>query len=343
MMRLTVCETVDAQAWDSKIGSLKAGIIHSSAYAKYVLAGQPNASPRYVTLTTEGGECVGAALGFQTRSSHKLLGPLTGRFWLAGTPVVAGDVEDCLLEFLRQLEAYARGEGHAELEIGSSASFHGRQELEELGFSLTHRLEFELGLEPSEEDLWRNMKPKRRKNIKRAIRTGVTVEDLPGEEGIAELRRLQGDSSERIMARGGPDIAQRSGSSDDPVGVLLDCGLGRLVCAKVDGQVESVGLFTHFNGLVYHTLSGHSQKALETQAPTLLLWETIKRYRSEGAERLNFGGCKADAIQEGGPEHGVYVYKMAFGAECKECTSGRKVLRKVTYGLVRAARKVLHA
>jgi lipid II:glycine glycyltransferase (peptidoglycan interpeptide bridge formation enzyme) len=125
------------------------------------------------------------------------------------------------------------------------------------------------------------------------------------------------------------------------VRILLDAGVARIVGAELDGQIVSAGLFTLFNGLVYHTLSGHSTVGTEAQAPTLLLWETIKRYRGEGAKRFNFGGCSASAIEEGSPEHGVYVYKNAFGGECIECTSGRKVLRTVRYGLARGLKAAL--
>ena len=108
-----------------------------------------------------------------------------------------------------------------------------------------------------------------------------------------------------------------------------------------EAQVVSAGLFTHFNRLVYHTLSGHGEEALRTQAPTLLLWETIKRYKAEGAERFNFGGCPVSAADEANPSHGVYVYKMGFGGRRYECTSGHKVLRKAAYGAMRGLRRLL--
>ena len=167
----------------------------------------------------------------------------------------------------------------------------------------------------------------------------MTVAELRPDEGLAELRRLQEHSSRRIVARGGPDIAKR-GRTDDPAARLLEAGVGRIVGAMLDGQVFSAGLFTSFGGLVYHTLSGHSEEALRSQAPTLLLWETIKWYKRAGAQRLNFGGCSHAAEQQGHSEHGVYVYKMGFGGQRLLCTSGRKVLRPVRYALSQGLRKI---
>lgn len=339
--RFQVRESVDSSRWDAMVSLLGGTIQHSSAFAGYTLAADADNCPAFMSLQADDGTPIGAALGFRVRSPRRLLAPLTGRMWLPAMPAVCSEAKDALLEFLGHIEQYARRNGCVVLEVNSAASRSGREEFTRLGFELTERLEFELDLQRSEDDLWQEMEYKRRKNIKKAIRTGVTIRDLAGENGIAELRRLQGDSSQRIVGRGGPDITRQRRSAEDPVNVLLDAGLGRIVCGEVDGKIVSAGLFTQFNGLVYHTLSGHSEEALRSQAPTLLVWETIKRYRREGAKRFNFGGCKADAVEEDSPEHGVYVYKKAFGAECIPCTSGRKVLNKVRHALLRGLKRTL--
>ena len=70
-------------------------------------------------------------------------------------------------------------------------------------------------------------------------------------------------------------------------------------------------------------------------------WETILRYKKEGAQKFNFGGCKIEAVNEGDPEHGVYVYKKAFGTQCVDCCSGYKILKKKTYALYRGLKKII--
>jgi lipid II:glycine glycyltransferase (peptidoglycan interpeptide bridge formation enzyme) len=182
------------------------------------------------------------------------------------------------------------------------------------------------------------MEYKRRKNLKKAARLGVQIVGLDAEAGVSALRRMQAASSERIERRGGPRIGRNGDSERDPVYELLRHGVGRLVGAAVNGEIASASLFTRFGALVYHTLSGHGPKALETQAPTLLIWETIRRYRDEGAARFNFGGCSADAAREDSPEHGVYVYKKAFGAELIACTSGTRILRPALHWAYTRAR-----
>ena len=340
-MELTVSEHVDGERWDAALREIGGTIYHSSVWARYIRAASPNAAPRFMTLTSEDGNTVGMALGFQERSRHRLLAPLTGHVRFESMPAVGEEDGGILTEFLRLVESYALDLGSAELTVGSYASFQGARSLAELGFDVTKRVEFELDLGPSEDDLWNGLEYKRRKNIKKAKRSGVAIRGLPPDQAVPVLRSLQGESSKRIVARGGPDISFHGEAERDAANALLESGIGRVVGAEVDGQVVSAGLFTCFNGLVYHTLSGHSREALKTQAPTLLLWETILRYKQEGAARLNFGGCSIGAIEEDSPEHGVYAYKKAFGGHCRECTSGHKVLRTGAHAIVRLARAVL--
>jgi len=340
-MKLDVLKNVDANDWDTNIRCLGGNICHSSTHTEYIVTGQSNTTVRYLTLMSDDGELTGAVPGFQSRSPHKLLAPFTGRFWLVSMPVVRTDVTVALLEFIRHIEDYARASGNIELAIGSSASANGSVELEKLGFGVIKRLEFELDLDHSEEELWQNMEYKRRKNINKAKRSDVIIQDLPGEEGIAHLRRLQGHSSQRIVARGGRDITHKQEHGHDPLMILLESGVGRIVGARVNDEIVSAGLFTHFNHLVYHTLSGHSSEALKSQAPTLLIWDTILRYKQQGARRFNFGGCKIEAVNKGDPEHGVYVYKKGFGTQCVECSSGYKILKKTTKAVQRRLKSLL--
>ena len=76
-------------------------------------------------------------------------------------------------------------------------------------------------------------------------------------------------------------------------------------------------------------------KGFECQSGTFLLWETIKQYKTLGANRFNFGGCGINSINKTSSEYGVYCYKNAFGSTIIKCTSGQKILRPFTYRIVK--------
>jgi len=313
--------------WDDGLRAAGGTVFHSRAWADYTQAEQRGTTPHYVRLRQPDGSAAAWALAFLDRSRHRLIAPISGALWLDSYPVTtpAGDATT-LRAALLELVRWARRRGVLEITIGSFASPQREFALGELGFTETRRLEFELDIRQPDDALLAGLEYKRRKNLRKAARLGVQIVELQPDEGIALLRRMQAASSERIERRGGPRIGRTGEADHDPVHQLLRHGAGCLVGATVDGEIVSASLFTRFGPLVYHTLSGHGPKALETQAPTLLIWEMLRRFRDEGAERFNFGGCSADAAREDSPEHGVYVYKKAFGAECIACTSGTRIL-----------------
>jgi len=332
-MELRVANSVDRDEWDGLVKSLGGAIFHSCVWADYIRAGHANVQPRFARWVSDGGETIGLALMFAEISARKVLAPLTGILRTDAAPLIGDGCADASLAFAQAIENYARSENIATLSVGSFGGNAGMTAFQQLGFRQTRYWEFALDLSPAEDVLWEAMEYKRHKNIRKAARLGVALEDQNGEDGIANLRRLQGASSERIVARGGQDITRKGEPLADPVKVLLDSGLGRIVCARVEGQVVSTGLFTRFGSVVYHTLSGHGEGALRSQAPTFLLWETIKRYKAEGARWFNFGGCSVAAAEEGHPEHGVYAYKKDFGGQRLDCITFDKVLFPIRHGI----------
>jgi len=331
MSELRVQTHVDPGSWNASLCACHGTIFHTAEWGRHVQAEQPGARPEFLTLLDGDGSIAGQALLFHSKSSHNLAAPFTGHSWLDALPAMKETSVATLSRFLKVIESHARGSGDVTFQVGSFASPASKTVLSSLGFSISPRLEFELDLTPDEKTLWDCMEYKRRKNIKKATRLGVEVRELPVDEGVSHLRRLQATSFVRVVQRGGPPLTKLDSNRADPVAVLTNAGIGRIVGGFVGGVCVSASFFTTFNGLAYHTLSGHDAKALETQAPTFVLWAMALRFKAEGIQRLNFGGCHIDALDESSPEHGVYVYKKAFGGAVLECGSGEKILRPAVW------------
>jgi hypothetical protein len=340
-MRLEIHESVAPENWDDLVCFSGGNIHHSSIWASYVKASLPQVVPQFISLVSPAGERCGAALGFYESSSRPLWRGLTGRLWFDAIPVTCPRESNALSEFLRLVEMHARKLGAVELFIDSYAYSGGDRELAAANFELMPRLEFVLALDESEDELWKGLHRKRTTKIRKAEKMGVTIEVMSAAEGLRELRRLQGESGRRILARGGPDIAAPALNEGDPLEALLASDCARIVGARLDGEVLSADLFTRFNDLVYGHVAGHSVRGLKNQTGTLLIWEMIKQYRNEGAKSFNLGGCQVAAVNEDAPEYGVYVYKKAFGGRCVECSGGRKILRKAVGTAVTAVRSIL--
>jgi hypothetical protein len=327
MSELRVESQVDASSWNTSLSACHGTVFHAAQWAEYVQAEQPGAYPIFYSLLDDDGSVGGMALGFRATSSRNLAASFTGRRWLDALPAVRDNTTTSASRLIRLIESHARSAGDVSFQVGSFASPNSEAVIKPLGFSVGRRYEFELDLTQDEKSLWQRIDIKRRQRIRTAMKNGVEVKELPAEEGVSHLRRLQAESFVRIVARGGPALEVRESQGKDPIAILTGCGLGRIVGGFVDGICVSASFFTTFNGVAYYALSGHDANALKTQAPSLVLWEMVLRFKGEGIQRLNFGGCGIDALNESSPEHGVYIYKKAFGGAILECASGEKVLR----------------
>lgn len=327
MSQLRVESQVNADSWNAALRTVNGTVFHTPEWARCVKAEERGTRAEFYSLVDDDGSLQGLALGFRSSSSRAVAASFTGRRWLDSLPAVKNDSPELVTRFLELIENHSRRNGDVTLEIGSFASPGTSEILSARNFSLSRRLEFELDLTTLTEDGWlERMDRQRRQRIKKAMRLNIEVRELPPEEGVSHLRRLQRESFVRIVERGGPALAKLE-TDEDPTSALTASGLGRVVGAFVDGACVSASFFTTFNGLAYHALSGHDAKALETQAPSLVLWEMALRFKSEGMTRLNFGGCGIDALEAASPEHGVYAYKRAFGGVQLNCASGQKILR----------------
>jgi lipid II:glycine glycyltransferase (peptidoglycan interpeptide bridge formation enzyme) len=127
----------------------------------------------------------------------------------------------------------------------------------------------------------------------------------------------------------------------DPFLILINRGVARLFISSLDDRPLSARLCSSYKGRVYCISGGHAHEGLKRNSGTLLHWELIKKFKEEGAREYNLGGCKYESQDEKSPEHGVYVYKKHFGAECRECASGTKVLRPISYSLVKTLARIV--
>jgi GNAT acetyltransferase-like protein len=341
MSELRVASRVDAASWNTALRALNGTVFHAAEWADCTIAEQPMARPTFYTMLDENGSVSGLALGFRQASARNLTAPFSGRRWLDALPVVRNGSPAELSRFVSLIERDSRHAGDVTIRMGSFASPGSAAILRSLGYSLAMRFEFELDLKKDEKSLWEGIDIKRRQRIRKAMKSGVEVRELPVEEGVFHLRRLQEASFVRIVARGGPSLNKRESPGEDPITALTGRGLGRIVGGFVDGECVSASFFSTFNGLAYYALSGHDAKALASQAPSLVLWEMLLRFQREGFKRLNFGGCGIGALDEGSSEHGVYTYKKAFGGARLDCASGEKVLRPAVRRVANLLRSVV--
>ena len=123
---------------------------------------------------------LGLSLMFAELSPHKVLAALTGKLWTEAAPIVEHGCADAALAFAKAIEEYARKQALATIVIGSFGGSSSTAPWGQLGFRQTRYWEFVHDLSVSEDAIWESMEYKRRKNIRKAERMGVVLNDRDG-------------------------------------------------------------------------------------------------------------------------------------------------------------------
>jgi len=156
----------------------------------------------------------------------------------------------------------------------------------------------------TEEVLWNEVSQAFRKDIRRAIKSGVQIS-----EGIEYL-----ETAYNLTA----DTLRRSGQRFKSYGVFknLILALGgnvKVFVAKQQGVAQAC-LVAPFSRYSAHTWYGGTVEEPCKGAMHLLHWEAIRQFRSIGVERFNFTGVRTEP-EKGSKQEGILTFKMRFGGK----------------------------
>jgi lipid II:glycine glycyltransferase (peptidoglycan interpeptide bridge formation enzyme) len=164
-----------------------------------------------------------------------------------------------------------------------------------------------LDIQPDEESLLRQMKPKTRYNIRLAEKRGVKVrlsQTLPDRERVCDLIAV---------------TAKRDGIVPHPRDYYLTMmatlpeEMWTLVLAEYAGQVIAASLVL-FHGQYATYLHGASaDEYREVMAPYLIQWQTIREARSRGCLWYDFGGV--DTRGDKSSWQGITRFKRGFAPQ----------------------------
>lgn len=156
-------------------------------------------------------------------------------------------------------------------------------------------------LAPTEEELWRDYDHKVRKNVNKAVRSGLTVEvDDDGRRLETFLHLYHGTMDRRAAGAGYYfDAAFFDALERDLAGRFA------YAFTLASGNAVSAELILIAADRVYSFLGGTDASAFDLRPNDLLKHEVIRWAKAEGKSTYVLGGGRE-------PEDGIYRYKLAF-------------------------------
>jgi hypothetical protein len=179
---------------------------------------------------------------------------------------------------------------------------------------LIHKLD----LVPDEERLFSGLRDNARRNVRKAVREGVTVEFDRSLAALREFYRLHCATRKRHGVPPQPFLFFRKIHEN-----VLARDFGVVASARFGGRVIASSVFFHFGREAIFKYNASDPRSQSRRPNNLVLWEALRWYKERGAETLNLGRTEAD-------NDGLLRFKRSFGATESALTYRRENLGKAT-------------
>ena len=193
-----------------------------------------------------------------------------------------------------------------------------------------------LGLEKSEEELMAQMHAKTRYNVRLAERKGVRVRFSTDLKDIEVFLGLSREVAERSSFRYHPDDYYKA-----MLMVLKENNMIEVAIVEHEGVALAANILITFGGKATYAHGASSSSKRDVMAPQLLMWESIKRAKLNGAIKFDFYGV---APPESGKKHswaGITRLKQGFGGKRESYIGAHDyVLRLGAYKVLNVARRI---
>lgn len=189
-------------------------------------------------------------------------------------------------------------------------------------------------IDADDETLMRNMKPKWRRNIKKAMREGVVVKEVAGKEGVDQFYAMISE-----VERNTSFVARDKMYFQRIWDKLSPNDLVRIFVATVGEEVVAAYMVLLTDKVAYEIYGGSNQKGRDTEASYLLKWEIMRTMRIGGRTHYDHWGV-APKDADSHPLSGISYFKSGFGGEYVQFLEQHvKVFNKIGYWLYRLREK----
>lgn len=307
MIEVVVEKELSEEAWTSIVSRCDGHALHLPAIH---LVHQEPEDLRHLVFR-RGGDVVACALALESSGRRRrwaLSRPRT--LHLPTAPAVAAGID--AWPVWTALLAFAAETGCERL--GVDPSYSRGNDLESLASYRSEAItEFVIDLRDGEEAVLGRLHKQHRKNIRRAQRQSLQIEEDSSLQGLLDLRDLQLASSERASERAEGFAVGQETFFERLHDRVYSKGIGHVVFASLEGERVAALAWVSAARRVQTVRSGSLPSGYQSKAMYLLHDHLIRRVIGEGAVELNIGGVPAEAADAGHAQAGLYEFKNGFG------------------------------
>jgi len=298
---MEVRDELDTELWSDFVREHLQGNVFQTPEMAEVYRRARGYEPVFLCLF-DGGELKALLLASLISESH-FLSWLSTRSIIAGGPLAEPGVSGSALQFL--LDAYEDvvSKRAVYTQVRSMQSSGIEALFASSGYRGEERLNFLIDLDRSPEELWRSIPKARRKNIRRAEKLGVTVEEVKSSSLLPVFHRLVRDTYRRVRLPVA-DISLFQAAFE----VLRPRAMARFYLAWHGDVAVASRVVLTYNGVVYDWYAGTSSAHMKLYANEAIVWRVLQDAGEEGQRLFDFGGAGRP-----GENAGRYHFKKRFG------------------------------
>lgn len=242
---------------------------------------------------------------------HKI--PLTKQFvgYLPKGPAPDKDLFEALIIIGPENNcAYIKVEPNIIAKQTPFSVYHGFQQSPKPLFT---KYNFILDVTKTEAELFKNMHPKTRYNIRLAQKKGVLVEERTDDKAFEIYLKLYFETCARQKYFGHNPFYHKKVWN-----TLKEAGMARLIIGFYNKKPLSVWLLLSFQDTLYYPYGGSSIQHKDVMANNLVAWETIKLAKKLELNTLDMWGALGPNADPKHPWFGFHDFKRKYGSELVE-------------------------
>jgi len=184
--------------------------------------------------------------------------------------------------------------------------FERRSSLDNLNnYVYEDHLNFLINLDQSEKELWKHIHKARKKNINRATKSGVTVEEVTNKNMIPIFYKLLEETYNNVKIPLA-DITLFESAFEQ----LVPKNMAKFFIAKHEDQYIGARVVLAYKNFVHDWYAGASNNSLSLYPNDFLVWHILKWGIENNYKIFDFGGAGKPDV-----EYGPREFKRRFGGE----------------------------
>jgi len=298
------CNITDTE-WDDFVFSHPAGNIFQTQALYKVYAETKNYFPINIAVTDpKSHEIDGVMCGVIIREMGGFLGNFSARSIVQGGPLVTSPSKKDVVRELVSKYDYQASRSSLYTEIRNI--YDAQDTLNHINnYSYIDHLNFIINLNQSEDGLWGQIHKSRRKNINRAEKAGVVVEEIVSRDRISVFHKLLIETYNNVKV----PLADIS-LFESAFQQLIPKGLAKFFLARHENNYIGARAVLLYKDRIYDWYAGAAAGALSYYPNEYLVWHILKWGIENNYSDFDFGGA-------GAPDkpYGPREFKRRFGGK----------------------------